>query len=218
MAHPRIERTLATAGMTAVLLTLPLAGAGWTLGLDDATGVLPEPVADAVDDATAPIKDAVEPQAPVVEQVVESVVQSAPAPVRDAAAKIAPAAPSTGPVGQSPVPAPAAPGTWGTPVKDSSSAPVSAPAPAAAPDSGYARARQALLSQPVSTTPFPALDALMGAELPLTAADEARGASRTSDPRTGPSPWLVATATGMLVLLGAAHIAYADGRLSRTTA
>jgi hypothetical protein len=69
----------------------------------------------------------------------------------------------------------------------------------------------------MSTTPFPALDALMGAELPLTA-DEARGVSRTSDPRTAGSPWLVAVATGMLVLLGAAHIAYADGRLSRTTA
>lgn len=218
VAHPRIQRTLATAGMTAVLFALPLAGAGWAVGLDDPAGVLPPTVVEAVDDAVAPLEEAAQPQAPVVAQVVEAVVKAAPAPLREAAAKIAPAAPPGGPAGQSPLPAPAvpaAPVSPAAPVKDAAAAPVSAPA--AAPDSGYARARQALLTQPMTTTPFPALDALLGAEQPLTA-DEARGASRTSDPRAAGSPWLVAVATAMLVLLGAAHIVYADGRLSRTTA
>lgn len=218
MGHPRIERSLVTAGMAAALLTLPLAGAGWAVDLGAAPDVLPEPVAEAVDDAAAPIAEAVEPQAPVVESVVETVVKSAPAPVREAAKKVAPAVPPAGPVGEAPVPAAPAPGAWSGPVKDSSAAPVSASAPAAAPDSGYARARQALLSQPMSTTPFPALDALVADQLPMTAADEATRRSATTVPAAGASPWLVATAAGMLVLLGAAHIAYADGRLSRTTA
>lgn len=216
-----MQRSLFTAGVATAMLALPLGGPAFALaGVDEALApvaetvdqTLPAPVADAVDNAAAPVKEAVREEAkPVIDQVLESL----PAPVREAAGKVAPSAPSAGPVSSAPV-RPAAPRAGGMPSMVEAPGSVQA-APAAADDAAYHRARQALLSQPMTTSPFPALSELLSTDAPLTA-------GRESTSRTGAAPaaaaagWLVATATGLLVALGAAHIAYADGRLSKQTA
>lgn len=222
MAHPKIQRSLFTAGVATAMLALPLGGPAFALSaLDEAAApvvesvdqALPAPVADAIDTAVAPVKEAVQKETkPVVDQVLESL----PAPVREAAGKVAPSAPSTGPVSSSPV-APAAPRDGGTPGSITSPGPLQAEAPALSTnDAAYYRARQALLSQPMTTSPFPALTELLSTDTPLTAGRET--ATNTSGvPSTTAAGWLVATATGLLVALGAAHVAYADGRLSKQT-
>jgi len=220
VAHPKIQRSLFTAGMTAAMLAVPFGGSAFALsGVEEtlapvaetADETLPAPVAEAVDQAAAPVAGAVEEHAkPVVDQILEA----APPPVQDAAGKVAPSQPSAGPVSTSPV-RPAAPRSGGQPSS------VSEPAPAAAPsqraeDPALWRARQALLSQPMTTTPFPAITDMLSTDAPLTAGREGSG---TATPiSTDASGWLVAMATGLLVAMGAAHVAYADGRLTRANA
>jgi hypothetical protein len=225
VAHPRIRtRSLATAGVTAALVALPMAGPAFALGdvaLEPVTApvenVLPAPVADAVDEAATPVKSIVEP-------IVEQVLKAAPAPVKEAAETVTGQQPSAGPVETAPVPPASAPRTSTAPAGSSeSSGPAPAPAAAPAPSSesktgtsGFLQARDALRSQPMTTTPFPMVSDLMAAQAP-----EAAGRERNATPITtgsGAPGWLVATATGMLVLLGAAHLAYADGRLMEAKA
>lgn len=219
MAHPKIQRSLFTAGVATALLTLPLGGPALALGLDEAVApvaetvdqTLPAPVAEAIDKAAAPVKEAVRDEArPVVDQVLESL----PAPVREAAGKVAPSAPSAGPVSSAPI-APAAPSAGGVPTMVGAPGPMQAAGPSSG-DAAYYRARQALLSQPMTTSPFPALSELLSTDAPLTAGRESRS-STGALPSTTAAGWLVATATGLLVALGAAHVAYADGRLSKQT-
>lgn len=222
MAHPKIQRSLFTAGMATAMLVMPFGASAFALGVDDVAApvaetvdsALPAPVAEAVDKAAAPVREAVQEEAkPVVDQILEA----APAPVREAAGKVTPSAPSAGPVSSSPV-RPAAPGGGESPSS------IGAPAAAAAPaqssgDASFWRARQALLSQPMTTTPFPAIADMLSTDMPMIA-DAERGSRSAAVPATSAAGWLVATATGLLVALGAAHVAYADGRISkaRTTA
>lgn len=222
MAHPKIQRSLFTAGVATAMLALPLSGPAFALaGLEDTLApvaetvdqTLPAPVADAVDKAAAPVKEAIQEQAkPVVDQVLESL----PAPVQEAAAKVTPSGPAAGPVSTAPV-APAGPRGGDAPSVVEAPGPMQAAAPApSSNDAAYYRARQALLSQPMTTSPFPALSELLSTDAPMTAGRE--GATSTSAvPSTTAAGWLVATATGLLVALGAAHVAYADGRLSKQT-
>lgn len=224
MAHPKIQRSLFTAGMATAMLVMPFGASAFALGVDDVAApvaetvdsALPAPVAEAVDKAVAPVREAVQEEArPVVDQILEA----APAPVREAAGKVAPSAPSTGPVSSSPV-RPAAPRGGESPSSIEAPAPAAAAAPAqSSDDASFWRARQALLSQPMTTTPFPAIADMLSTDMPMTA-DAERGSRSAAVPATSAAGWLVATATGLLVALGAAHVAYADGRISkaRTTA
>lgn len=217
MAHPKIQRSLFTAGMTAAMLTVPFGASAFAVSLpavDEALepvaetvdSVLPAPIAEAVDEASAPVREAVRDQA---KPVVDEILEVTPPPVREAAGSVVPSKPSAGPVGSSPV-APAAPRSGGQPQPVAAPAPDAAPAPAAAERLDW-RTRQALLSQPMTTTPFPAIAELLSSDTPLTAGREATG-----DPiSTGASGWLVATATALLVAMGAAHVAYADGRFAK---
>lgn len=195
------------------MFAFPLAGPAFALGeggaIEPATAaleaVLPAPVADAVDRAAAPVVDAVVHEiAPVADQV----VSKAPGPVRQIIESIAPAGapsgPSTGPVARNPLPAKA-------PRASDSMSPV-APSAAASTQGGMLeRARQSVAA-PLTYSPFPGYG-LVSDQTPMSAGREIARTATTPDGR-GASGWLVATATAMLIMVGAAHVAYADRRLS----
>jgi len=213
MAHPQlVRRSVLAVSMSTAMFAFPFAGSAFALGEGGAIepvtaavdAALPAPVAEAVDAAATPVVDAVGHQ---VAPALDEVVAKAPGPVRQIIESIAPSGvpsgPSTGPVPRNPLPAKA-------PQAGDSATSVTPPAAASSRGGMLERAQSA--AAPLTYSPFPGYG-LVSDQTPVSAGREIARAATTPD-GSGASGWLVATATAMLIIVGAAHVAYADRRLS----
>lgn len=233
MAHPKLtNRKLLSAGAVA-LLSVPFGGAAFALGLDTVTDALPEPVSVTVapvEEAAAPVVEPVtETVAPAVDDVVDQ-AEAATGPLPDLPepiAEILGQAPETGGSGTQPKPANPSPVGEALPVLPATSSPAPTTVTPAAPASASptaAAATRAFRMSPSASTPsvfnMPALaeQLLSSSELPNVAGPEATATPISGLANSDAPAWLLATAAGLMLLVGAGHVLAASGKLGQVRA
>lgn len=238
MAHPKLaNRTLLSAGAVA-LLSVPFGGAAFALGLDTVTESVPEPVSEAI----APVEEAAAPVVETVEETVAPVTETVTPVVSDtveqAEAVTGPLPPLPEPIAEALGNGPKAGGNGGTQPKQTTPSPVTeslpvlpasgspapttvAPAAPASASPAATAATRAFRAGPAATTPsvfnMPALAErfLSSSELPDVAGPAVNATPIAGLPGADAPAWLLATAAGLVLLVGGGHVLAASGKLSQ---